>query len=72
MSKRKHDVTFSHGQDEYGPHYTWACTCGSGSTAREKFKAMNDREGRDHAAGRGTVTDAGFSAEVPIAYRGVL
>lgn len=68
MAARKHDVTFTHGEDENGPHYTWTCSCKATQTARERFRETNRAGGRAHAAQRGTVTDAGFSAEVPPVY----
>jgi hypothetical protein len=65
MTARRHDVTLTRGRDEWGPHWTWTCSCRATETSR---RANRDR-GTAHAAGRGTVTDAGFSPEVPPVYR---
>ncbi len=68
MAARKHNVTTTHGRDEYGPHYTWTCSCGATETARERFRETNRAAAKAHVSQRGTVTDVGFSAEVPPIY----
>jgi hypothetical protein len=69
MASRKHNVTYTHGSDANGPHYTWTCSCGETATTRERFRASHRQAGDAHAGTRGTFTDAGFSAEVPPAYQ---
>jgi hypothetical protein len=64
----KHNVTLTHGRDEYGQHFTWSCSCGQTETGRARFRGHNRAAASRHVAGRGSVTDAGYSEEVPPAY----